>query len=730
MAKKFVVLATGMLLCFLLDVVALASETIDGTVETFFSENKESPYDCKPSYFLRDANGKKIRLLLKGLDRPPGLPPNTRVTAIGDYADNGFRCEKIVPQTPQLIGKKEVDFSDTTGEQPTVVLLVKFKDLDDSQIGEGTEGGVATKADAENVYFNPDEPWSLDNFYRENSRDFSGDKIWFTGKCHDEWRFMPQNSDYYGYSEGGQNRADIQIDLILRDALEVYKDVYFPDYTRLVIVMGGMWSYAISTVGKTEVATDDGAINMSVNWLDYRDIKNKRLNYKYHEMGHALGAYHANGMWFKNCLDIDRIPNWSGSNNGNDEYEISVYNDDCIMGHGTLHFQEPLKERFGWRSAEQIIEATSDQTITLDQRALPSDGLKYIKIPCGFRVDEFNLIQVLFYEIEYGYPTGVFESNKSALGPEGYVFLRILAENQLWGRTDSDTIVLYDRDDYGTYNLYHVLEARDFCDSVGTNISLIGKSGADADAQATVKIWFECAGEQAPFLFNYWEQYNYSLFGGSVDPFITVGNQEGVACGRNKYKLEAFPEGGWEVYFSKDLLELDPFTSENVSVHFQPPAYIEKQNYEIRLRVKDTTNGLYTDSVVHIYVDGWTPKPTPTPSPSPKPSPTPPKPTPTPSPTLSPTPSPTPTPMTVKEIQLSPEKIKVRVEQEADEVIGETITAMVTKGKRKIYVSPASATSDQNGQAVFKIKGLKKGKAQVVFSSQEVNKKANVKVKP
>ncbi|NUQ57742.1 MAG: hypothetical protein HUT38_04655 [Candidatus Paceibacter sp.] len=705
--KRLVVPLVGLFLYFLFLVVVvkgvvLGSEKIEGNLEIIFSENRETG-ECKPIHYLRNDSGKRIRLLLKERGGPSGLPPNARVSAIGDYADNGFRCEKIVPQTPQLIGKKEVDFSDTTGKQPTVILLVKFKDLDDGQTGG------ATKADAENLYFNPDEPWSLDNFYRENSRDFSGDKIWFEGKCQDEWRFMPENSDYYGYSEGGQNRADIQIDLILKDALEVYKDVYFPNYTRLVIVMGGMWSYAISTLGKTEVVTDDGVVNMSVNWLDFRDIKNKRFSYKYHEMGHALGAYHANGMWFKNCLDIDRIPNWSGSNNGNNEYGIRVYSDDCVMGGGVLHFQEPIKERFGWRNKEQIIDVASDQTVTLDQRAVPSDGIKFIRIPCGFRVDDFaNLIQVLFYETEYGYPSGIFESKNSVLGPEGDVILRIFAQNQLWGRTDSDTIILYDRDDYGTYN---VLEAHDFCDSVGTNISIISKSGTDADAQATVKVWFECAGELPPFLFN--PQENFYYFDGINTEFlITVGNQEGIACGRNQYKLEAFPEGGWEVYFGKDLLELDPFKAEDVSVTFKPPDYLEKQTYDIKLRVTDTTNGLYSESISQIYVDGWTPKPTPTPSPtpspkpSPKPSPTiPPKPTPTPSPTISSTPTPTPTPMPVKEIQLSPESLKIKKGQDVDEtvtlvcdqgkrVVGETITAMVTKGKRKIYVSPASATSD------------------------------------
>ncbi|MCK6463086.1 MAG: Ig-like domain-containing protein [Candidatus Pacebacteria bacterium] len=733
MAKKFVVLATGMLLCFLLNVVALASETIEGTVEIIFSENRGT-HECKPSYFLRDVNGKRIKLLLKGLDRPPGLPPNTRVTAVGDYVDNGFfRCEKIVPQMPKLMGKAEVDFSDTTGEQPTVVLLIKFKDLDDSQIGEGTEGGVATKADAENLYFNRDEPWSLDNFYRENSRDFSGDKIWFTGKCHDEWRFMPENSAYYGYSEGGQKLADIQLDLIMKDALKVYKDVYFPDYARLVIVMGGKWSYAFGTLGKTPVATDDGMVNMSVNWLDWRDIKFEKSPYKYHEMGHGLGVYHINGMFYgDDCLDIDKISNQNGMFfNEYQEYKPYTYWDNSIMGGGKGHFHLPSKSFFGWINEGQILEVTSDTIVNIDQRALPSSGIKYVKIPCGFRINEFfNEIQTIFYEMEYGYPVSSSVFEKRALQEKGNVILRIYTKDDYWGQTDADAITLNAAAD----DMYSVLERRDFCDSVGTNISLIGKSGVDADAKATVKIWFGCV-EKPPFLynFNHWQyQYRYDEFDKNTGFLFTAGNQNGLACGKKQYKIETLSPEGWKVNLNKDSLELDPFAIEELRAYLVPPDSFDKPNYEIKVRVTDA-NDLSTEEIVYITILGWTP-PTPTPSPAPSP-----KPSPTPSPT--PSPSPTPTPMTVKEIQLSPENLKVKKgQQEDDEVVtlisdqgkkvsGETVTAMVTRGKRKVSVSPPSATSDQNGQAVFRIKGLRKGRSQVTFSAQEVNKTLRVKVK-
>jgi hypothetical protein len=61
-------------------------------------------------------------------------------------------------------------------------------------------------------------------------------------------------------------------------------------------------------------------------------------------------------------------------------------------------------------------------------------------------------------------------------------------------------------------------------------------------------------------------------------------------------------------------------------------------------------------------------------------------------------------------------------------VEGETVKAKITKGKRFITVSPASAITNDDGQAAFTIMALKKGNAKVEFKSGKLKTELKVKV--
>ena len=108
---------------------------------------------------------------------------------------------------------------------------------------------------------------------------------------------------------------------------------------------------------------------------------------------------------------------------------------------------------------------------------------------------------------------------------------------------------------------------------------------------------------------------------------------------------------------------------------------------------------------------------------------------------ITPTPSVTPTPgvCNAELITVSPRKLKLK-KKESDDVLvtltgeggcpveGETVKARITKGKRFITVSPASAITNDDGQAEFTIMALKKtGDAKVKIKSGNV--KAILKVK-
>ncbi len=130
--------------------------------------------------------------------------------------------------------------------------------------------------------------------------------------------------------------------------------------------------------------------------------------------------------------------------------------------------------------------------------------------------------------------------------------------------------------------------------------------------------------------------------------------------------------------------------------------------------------------------------PTPTPIPTPT-STTTPTVTPLPTPTATPTAIPTPVACSADLMTVFPDNLKLRREESDDVLVtvigegdcpveGETVKAKVTKGKKRITVSPSSAITNDDGQAEFTITAQKKtGKAKVKFKSG--NLKTIVKVK-
>lgn len=746
MAKIVLLLAGTILFLFsnVFNVSSASAETIEGKLEVVYSDNRNT-HECIPLYFLCTNSGKKIRLLLKDRDGPAGFRPNSRIIAIGDYADDRFACEKIISQRAvdavDKVNKTEVDYFGTTGEQPTLIVLVTFPDFT-----EEDTGGV-TKNDAENEIFNHEVAFSLNNFYKENS----SKKIWFTGECMEEWATLSHESSYYGYKKGGEEAEDIKPELILADTISAIDDkVYFPYYSRMIIIMAGRWSYAFGTMAKDDILTSDGWVVMSVSWIDHRDALYPNLPYDCHEMGHNLGRTHAGGM-YKNddCFDISKMRSTTDGEeeNKNPYVPYEYWNDWTIMGNRHGSFTWLAKQDVGWLDKKQISEVRGDNGhLWLDQRALESDGIKGVKIPVGLLYTESSgAVFKKFYSLEYVGGTGTFDSKLT--NGYGFVLLSFYAEEYGWGASES--VALRENWDMVPLDI-----EKGFCDSLGTNIRVIGKTGEGADAKAEIQISFECVGESPPEIWI--PYYQLATSGENIQTLMTIGNQEGVACGRSQYELEAFMEEGWQVYFSKDLLELDPFTTKDVSVLIQPPTYFEKDNYEIKLVVTDKSNGLSSESIVYVYILDWvpptpTPKPTPSPTPSPKPTVTP-SPTPTLPPKPTPTPSPTPNPtpiecIEVAEMTLNPEEMTL-LEGEKEKlsvsvfcenglpIQGVEIRAKVKKGKERVSVSPRKAVSNRNGQAFFTIKACpckKNGKAEIVFKTgkkaKEVKKSLTVKVK-
>ncbi len=157
-------------------------------------------------------------------------------------------------------------------------------------------------------------------------------------------------------------------------------------------------------------------------------------------------------------------------------------------------------------------------------------------------------------------------------------------------------------------------------------------------------------------------------------------------------------------------------------------SYYDKTNNDIKYATKDFQS------------------PTPTPSPQPTPTPTvvaTPTAAQTPTPIITPTVTPGPTPIPACEpenITADQKNTVVSIDSNAQAAI--TITCedgtpledkkvawKIKQGKKNISITPKNATTDANGQALFTITGVKKGRAKVEFTSGDLKVKVKVKVK-
>ncbi|MEK6821140.1 MAG: hypothetical protein AABY11_01945, partial [archaeon] len=256
---------------------------------------------------------------------------------------------------------------DSFGDQNTVVILANF--LNDSS-------EPMTPEEIRGIMFNDSD--SLDAYYREAS--FSN--VSFSGQVYG-WYTMPINATCINSS-------------IFFNAVSVAdQDVYFPPYSRVVIVhpqVDGCGFGGAGTIGQSSFGTDDGWTVASKAWIN-RDWTDRQIfrHTIVHELGHNLGLNHAKGYECSNDVvngDCSIVPYA-------DEYDV--------MGHGVYHFNAPHKEYLEWLNSDSIETVTTSGIYTIEPIESISSGKKSLKVPKEF--DEFgNALK--WYYLEYRQPLG------------------------------------------------------------------------------------------------------------------------------------------------------------------------------------------------------------------------------------------------------------------------------------------------------------------------------------
>lgn len=277
----------------------------------------------------------------------------------------------------------------------------------------------------------------------------------------------------------------------------------------------------------------------------------------------------------------------------------------------------------------------------IDQRELPSKGIKLAEIPSGFNSwgEPTSYSLELFVE-----GVGKFDNTPYDYPRKG-VLLKYHAGyygNENTGDNDSVNFAVI-----SYYNAFFF--ERDYYrnEEFGFEIKILGYEGTGADSRAQVQVNFFCPGDKvAPTVNLDIPQEAYA--GDSVDFKVAVQNNNVIGCGTQTCAVSISKP--WQA--SLGIVETGAYQTTNTSFKVAIPADTKSGIYEIELSAMDideqTAVGKATDTIIVLA-----PIPTPTPSP-----------TPTVNPTPSPTPSPTPTPppCTADVLDANPEPLKLRAE--------------------------------------------------------------------
>ncbi|MBU1103838.1 MAG: hypothetical protein KJ600_04750 [Nanoarchaeota archaeon] len=332
-------------------------------------------------YYFRDKSGETFRIYF--VDEP-GLISGSELEIRGRKLKVDDTSE-IVVLTYTKTEREVLDDNPNLGEQRTAVILVNW-------ISNPAES--ITVEEAWDQVFNETND-SLNYWIRE----VSFNKTWLSGNVYG-WYSVPY--DGCNFVSNAIAAAD--------------SDIYYPDIDRLIIMaLGGCGVSGFSTLGDTEIDTDDGQVTLSWNALIGPPFNNGVCA---HEFGHGMGLRHANILSCGNetisdeCMSLEYFDIF-------DTMGWAWYNQ---------HFNAYYKEKIGWLESNNVQEITSPGTYVIEPLEVPGDGVKALKIPIGE-----GLYQGFDFYLEYRRPIGY-----DALVGDGFegtifdgVFVR-LVRNLTW----------------------------------------------------------------------------------------------------------------------------------------------------------------------------------------------------------------------------------------------------------------------------------------------------------
>lgn len=589
-------------------------EEMEGTLEVIMA-TKVKQKTCEPLYFI-NIGGKKTQFSLPA-HAPPNLSPGQKIKIAGRWDESGsgkksFHCQKVTPVAIAPIAKKATSATDNASsylpkqtpvsdEQKVLVICLNSPDTED-------ESPVWSEEKIDDKIFS--NKHSLNAYWKECSQS----KVWLTGDILDSgnWKTMPKNFTEYGYGSSDERSWKNEFINDMVTLLDPEVDFKKSQYDGMIIFKAGKnWAYDWSTLGKMEIDTDEGVVEIAISILNEADIEINN-DYSSHETGHGLfSLIHAYSMSIL-----------SG--------EIYAYGDERDNRGGSFALLDTLhRYMLGWLNIDQIETVVSSGEYWLDQRELASSGIKLLVIPLGFDDDE----EPILYYLEYYRGLGEFDSQLSFPNKSESV--------------DANNLVLYRKykissDNGGYDSLVYVasddsndcldLESEEFCDSdyenkyrkYGVCVQVLEKTGTGTASQAEVKITLTsdysiptpCLKEIAPVV-SVSSEATTVTYPGKFEAEISVKNLMMIGCGTHTYTLKAeLPDASWwTANFANSSLDVGGKSTRTttISINVSETDFLSFGNYELKFKAVDADNeNLVGEASLYIEL---LQTPTPTPSP-------------------------------------------------------------------------------------------------------------------
>ena len=565
--------------------------TMQGILSVLHSDDFVNQENSKMYYFL-ESNGES--LTLTSPSDFGSLVSNTAVSVRGiklgkflvvpNVSENIFVNEENAlsnskPLVTNLLGIKEANAykQNSIGDQKTAVILVNF---------QNNQSQPWTKDFIRGAYFN--NPDSINAYYQENSYSktkLSGDVFgWYTMPINEtcDWRVL-------------QDKAIKASD----------KDIYFPNYSRVVVVYPDMTlcNFNAGSVGQWTLQTSDGSVVASISWVEESKQYSAGAYGTFipfaaaHEYAHNLGARHARAL---DC----------GAEILKDNCSVIEYDDYFSVlgrwpwGNYTFHLGAPHKELLGWLSSSQIKVISTSGTYNIEPIETNTGGVKVIKIP---RERDSSGNPTKWYFLEYRSKVG-FDSNlpdqsayqgvlvhySSSSLPALYSYLLDMTPNS---RTSSDHIDA-------------ALKINStFTDSISgisfSPISQLVGDGASKQPPATMDVSINlpataCVRSNPSITVS--PSSNWGKSGDVLQYNVVITNNDNNLCSAATLNLSKTIPSGWSSNFNASSFNLKPGVTGSTILSITSPTAATDGFYDVTATVTNSSYPTYKNSASATYV--------------------------------------------------------------------------------------------------------------------------------